>query len=229
MCRGKRSATLAVVTLGVALGLAGCNTVKDQIEAASVNIRATRPLTEWINVVPEHLADVDPARLEGEGAALIIGRSIRETGAGDRNGTPNGLLVRDVSTSTIHESYVQRTGTNADVGWAVLIVPPGQYALNRSATIRRTAVNRVTGEIRDSIVDAKGHPFVPLTSTVHIGAGDVVYVGTVVTRTGTGVEPYQTEIRDERAAAITWTHEHLPTFASRLQTRLLPRPVRPLS
>lgn len=224
-----RTAALAVLALGTALGLAGCNTVKDQIAAASVNVRATRPLTEWIDVLPEHLVDVDPARLHGEGAALLIARTLKETGDGDRNGTPDALILRDVATSTIHISAVQRTGADAEVGWAVLIVPPGQYALNRGATVRRTGVNRATGQLKDTIADVKGHPFVPLSSTIHISAGDVVYVGTVVRRSGPNVDPFHAEIRDERAAASTWTRERLPRFASRLQTRLLPRPVKPLS
>lgn len=229
MSKTRRWTALSVLALGAALGLAGCNTVKDQIATASANVRATQPLVEWINVVPEHLRDIDPARLEGEGAALVIGRSMVETTGGERNGTPSALILRDVATSTIRESYVQRTGTDAEVGWAVLIVPPGQYILNRSATIRRTAVNRVTGQMKDSIVDQKGHPFVPLGQTTRIGAGDVVYIGTVVRRTGPGAEPFNAAIRDESPAAITWTREHLPAFASKLQTRLLPRPVRPLS
>jgi hypothetical protein len=223
-----RLSVLAAVAFGTALTLAGCNTVKDQIDAGSAKIRATEPLVEWINVAPEHLADVDPARLEGEGAALVIGRSLVETAGGDRNGTPNALMLRDVATSTIRESFVQRTGSDAEVGWAVLIVPPGQYIMNRSATIRRTQVNRL-GQIRDSIVDQKGHPFVPLGQTTHIGAGDVVYVGTVVRRTGPNTDPFSADIRDERAAAVAWTREKLPAFAGRLQTRLLPRPVKPLS
>jgi hypothetical protein len=127
------------------------------------------------------------------------------------------------------ESPVQKTGTGAEVGWTVLIVPPGQYILNRSATVRRTGVNRVTGEVREVIMDVKGHPFVPLSATTHIGAGGVVYVGTVVWRTGPNVEPFSAEVRDERAAAVAWTREKLPAFAGRPQTRLLPRPVRPLS
>jgi hypothetical protein len=224
-----RLTAFAALALAMALGLGGCNTVKDRIETASANVRATQPLVEWINIVPEHLAAVDPARLQGEGAALVIGRSVVETTGGDRNGTPSALVLRDVATSTIRESYVQRTGSDAEVGWAVLIVPPGQYILNRSATIRRTAVNRVTGQMKDSIVDQKGHPFVPLGQTTRIGAGDVVYVGTVVRQTGPGAEPFNASIRDESAAAIAWTREHVPAFASRLQTRLLPRPVKPLS
>jgi len=227
--RTRPSPALAILAIGAAIGLAGCNTVKDQIAAASVNVRATRPLTEWINVVPEHLAEVDPGRLEGEGAALVIGRALRENNTGDRSGTADFLMLRDVSTSMMRESPVQKTGTDAEVGWSVLIVPPGQYILNRSATVRRTAVNRATGQVKEAIVDVKGHPFVPLGSTIHIGAGDVVYVGTVVLRSGPNVEPYQAEIRDERAAAAVWTRERLPAFAARLQTGLLPRPVRPLS
>jgi hypothetical protein len=226
---GTRRLSVFTVVALAALTLAGCNTVKDQIAAASVNVRATQPLVEWINVEPQHLTDVDPARLEGEGAALVVARSLVETAGGDRNGTPNSLMLRDVATSTIRESSVQRTGRDAEVGWAVLIVPPGQYILNRSATIRRTAVNRVTGQIKDSIADQKGHPFVPLAQTIRIGAGDVVYVGTVVRRTGPNTDPFQAEIRDERVAAVAWTREKLPAFAGRLQTRLLPRPVKPLS
>jgi hypothetical protein len=68
-----------------------------------------------------------------------------------------------------------------------------------------------------------------LNATIHIGAGDVVYVGTIVRRSGANVDPNQVDIRDERAAAAIWTRERLPAFASRLQTRLLPKPVRPLS
>ena len=225
----RRAAAFAVLALAAVVGLAGCNTVKDQITAASANIRATKPLSEWIDVLPEHLAEVDPARLEGEGAALIIGRSLKETGVGDRNGTPDALILRDVATSTIHIASLQRTGTDAEVGWAVLIVPPGQYAINRGATVRRTAVNRATGQVKDTIVDVKGHPFVPLNATIHIGAGDVIYVGTIVRRSGADVDPNQVDIRDERAAATIWTRERLPAFATRLQTRLLPKPVRPLS
>lgn len=224
-----RMVALGVLALAGACMLAGCNTVQNRIETASANIRATQPLPEWINVVPEHLAEVDPARLQAEGAALVIGRSIMETNGGDRNGTPHALILRDVATSTIRESYVQRTGTEAEVGWAVLIVPPGNYILNRSATIRRTSVHNRTGQVKDSIVDQKGHPFVPLSQTTRIGAGDVVYVGTVVRQTGPGAEPLNAVIRDESSAAVAWTREHLPKFAPRLQTRLLPRPVKPLS
>jgi hypothetical protein len=229
MVRKRRWAALSILTLGAAFSLAGCNTVKEQIATASANVRATQPLVEWINVVPEHLAGVDPARLDGEGAALVIVRSVMENTSGDRNGTPNSVMLRDVATSTIRESSVQRTGSDEEVGWAVMIVPPGQYMLNRSATVRRTAVNRVTGQLKDSIADQKGHPFVPLSQTMKIGAGEVVYVGSVVRRKGPGAEPFATEIRDERAAATVWTRTHLPAFASRLQTHLLPRPVRPLS
>jgi hypothetical protein len=224
-----RATVFAILALGASLGLSGCNSVKEQFAAAGANVRATRPLVEWVGVMPEHLADVDPARLEGEGAALVIGRSVRETSAGDRSGTSDNLLLRDVSTSTIRESAVQKTGSDAEVGWSVLIVPPGQYILNRSATLRRAAINRATGQLKEFIADQNGHPFVPLAQTTHIGAGDVVYIGTVVWRTGPNVEPFQAEIRDQHEAAVTWTREHLPTFASRLQTRLLPRPVRPLS
>jgi hypothetical protein len=232
MFNARRSPAFAILALGAGIGLAGCasvGTVHDQIAAADTKLRATKPMTEWLDVRPEYLAEVDPARLQGEGAALVIGRSLRETAAGDRSGTPDAILLRDVSTSTIRQSSVQRTGTDAEVGWAVMIVPPGQYAINSSATIRRTAVNRVTGQVRDSTSDQKGHPFVPLTSTIHIGAGDVLYDGTMVRRAGANIDPNNVEVRDERAAAVIWARERLPQFVARLQTRLLPKPVRPLS
>lgn len=232
MIKARLSPAFAILALGAAIGLAGCasvGTVHDQIAAADAKLRTTKPMTEWLDVRPEYLAEVDPARLQGEGAALVIGRSLRETAAGERTGTPDAIMLRDVSTSTIRQASLQRTGTDAEVGWAVMIVPPGQYAINSSATIRRTAVNRVTGQVKDSISDQKGHPFVPLASTIHIGAGDVLYVGTTVRRAGANVDPFNVEVRDERAAAATWTRERLPQFAARLQTRLLPKPVRPLS
>jgi hypothetical protein len=218
------------VAFGISIGLAGCiGTVREQIATASANTRATQPLTEWVDVLPEHLSDVDPARLEGEGAALIITRSLRETASGDRSGTPDITLLRDVSTSIIHQASVQKTGTDAEVGWSVLLVPPGQYTLNRGPTVRRTAINRVTGQLKESIVDLKGHPYVPLAATIHVAAGDVIYVGTVINRVGPNVEPFQVDIRDEHAAAVSWIREKLPAFAPRLQIRLLPKPVRPLS
>jgi hypothetical protein len=232
MFNARLSSALSILALGAAIGLAGCagvGTVQDQIAAADAKLRVTKPMVEWLDVRPEYLAEVDPARLQGEGAALVIGRSLKETLAGDRSGAPDSILLRDVSTSTIRQSSVQRTGTDADVGWAVMIVPPGQYAINRSATIRRTAVNRVTGQVKDSTTDEKGHPFVPLASTIHIGAGDVLYVGTLVRRAGPNVDPNNVEVRDERAAAATWARERVPQFAARLQTRLLPKPVKPLS
>jgi hypothetical protein len=46
---------------------------------------------------------------------------------------------------------------------------------------------------------------------------------------GPNVDSNNVEIRGERVAAATWTRESLPQFAPRLQTRLLPKPVKPLS
>jgi hypothetical protein len=207
----------------VAAGLAACGgTVPDRIAAAKATTRATKPLVEWVEPLPEHLADVDPGRLKGEGAALIVVRTYRESTAGERNGASHFVLLRDVSTSTIVSNDVQRTGTDAEVGWALLLVPPGQYALNRGATTRTTRVRN--GEASATYVDSKGHPYVPLSATMRINAGDVVYAGTVVYQGATG-PGQKTFIRDERGAAAKWAQTNIPRFAPHLQTKLLPPPV----
>jgi hypothetical protein len=213
----------------MAAGLAACNmTVRDRISAAAATTRATKPLVEWVEVRPEHLSEVNPDRLRGEGAALVIARSVRESAAGERTGASSFLLLRDVSTSTIRSGPVQRTGTDAEVGWVVLLVPPGQYALNRGAVRQTTSVRH--GEARVSYVDTKGHPFVPLGSTTRIGAGDVVYVGTVVWQAEGPVQAARkVSIRDERSAATQWVAANLPDFTPHMQTRLLPPPVAALN
>lgn len=211
----------------LAFGLGGCST-QDRITTAAAHVRSTKPLVEWIDVQPEHLAEVDPARLKGEGAAVLITRSLVETASGERNGSSDVTTLRDVSTSTIRQSPVRKTGTDAEVGWAVLIVPPGQYAVNRGATRRTTRV-RGTTELQDHVVDSKGHPFVPLSATTRINAGDVAYVGTVVRQDQPGSQTKKTFVRDERAAAAAWTQTNLPGFAPQFQVKLLPPPVQPLS
>lgn len=213
---------MALAAAFVAAGLSACGTVPDRIATAKANTRATKPLVEWVEPQPEHLADVDPGRLKGEGAALIVVRTYRESTAGERSGASHFVLLRDVSTSTIFSNDVQRTGTDAEVGWALLLVPPGQYALNRGGVTRTTRVRG--GEASATYVDSKGHPYVPLNATVRINAGDVAYVGTVVFQ-GPVAKADKTFIRDERAAAVKWAQTNIPTFAPHLQTKLLPPPV----
>jgi hypothetical protein len=208
----------------VAAGLAACGTVPDRIAAAKANTRATKPLVEWVEPQPEHLADVDPGRLKGEGAALIVVRTYRESAAGERSGASHFVLLRDVSTSTIFSNDVQRTGTDAEVGWALLLVPPGQYAMNRGGVTRTTRVRN--GEASATYVDSKGHPYVPLSATVRINAGDVAYAGTIVMQASSPTEtPKKIFIRDERGAAAKWAQTNIPGFAPHLQTKLLPPPV----
>ena len=72
--------SIAAVAIVIAAGVAACGgTAPDRFAVAKANTRASKQLTEWVDVQPEHLADVDPKRLKGEGAALIIARSYRET------------------------------------------------------------------------------------------------------------------------------------------------------
>jgi hypothetical protein len=209
----------------IVAGLAACaGTTPDRFAAAKANTRANKPLTEWVDVQPEHLTDVDPSRLKGEGAALIVARSYRENSGGERSGSPHMVMLRDVSTSTIWSSDVQRTGTEADVGWVVMLVPPGQYALNRGQVRKTTRIRN--GEATASYVDIKGHPYVPLNATIRLNAGDVAYVGTIVFQSSSsGGAPYKTIIRDERSAADKWAKTHIPNFAQQLQTKILQPPV----
>src|SRR5437763_13137310 len=63
MFKARLSPALSILALGATLGLAGCagvGTVRDQIAAADVKLRATKPMTEWLDVRPEYLAEVDP-------------------------------------------------------------------------------------------------------------------------------------------------------------------------
>ncbi len=80
--------------------------------------------------------------------------------------------------------------------------------------------------MRSEINDINGHPYVPLSATTRIGAGEVLYVGTVVWVTGAPVDPApRPKIRDDRAAAAKWISSNLPAVAGNMQTRLLPPPV----
>jgi hypothetical protein len=206
-------------------GLTACITVQDRIETASANVRGKSPLLEWIEVRPEHLAEVDPARLKGEGAALLVTRAVKQSGT-EFAGPSAVVMLRDISTSTIHLAHAQRTGSEDEVGWAVLLVPGGQYAINRGAVNQRMVLRH--GELKATVTDVKGHPYVPLASTIRINVGDVVYVGTVVYQTPAPTPPKDPAVRDERAAAAAWMQKHLPAFAPLMQTRILPQPGKPL-
>jgi hypothetical protein len=223
-----RIVTVPLVVVVIAcFGLTACITVQDRMETAKAGVRATKPLGEWVDVRPEHLAEVDPERLRGEGVALVVIRSLQETATGEKNGLSDTMILRNVSTSTVRAGPLHKIGTEAEVGWGVLIVPPGQYALNRSTTTTTTSLRQ--GAVTQKSVDTKGHPFVPLDATLHIGTGDVVYLGTVVWVAGAAGGQKTPKMRDERAAAAAWMQANLPAFAPRMQTKLLPKSVQPLS
>lgn len=217
---------IGALALAILAGLAvgGCGTNIDRRERAQAISHQRQPLVEWVQVKPEHLAEVAPARLQAEGVALVIARTVRETPAGERLGISDFVMLRNVSTSTHRPGLVQKAGDDSQVGWAVLFVPPGQYALNRSGTRQRIGYGMAG--VRNEVSDINGHPYVPLSATIPIAAGDVVYVGTVVweAKDASDRKP-RVKIRDERAAAARWTAENLPAFSKAMTTRLLPPPV----
>jgi hypothetical protein len=220
--------TLIGAALIAASGLSACMPVQERIAAAAANTRATKPLIEWVDVRPEHLAAVPPERLKGEGAAVIVVRTVRESRSGDRTGTPEVVMLRDITSSTIRSSRVQRTGDDNEVGWTVLLVPPGRYALNRGHVRQTTTVRN--NEARTTFVDTRGQPFVPLDASLPVASGDVLYVGTIVwTADSPQAVSQNPSIRNEHAAAARWAQTHLPGLAPGMRTRLLPTPVQPLS
>lgn len=223
---------LGMTLIGAALlavsSLSACVPARERIAVAAANTRATKPLIEWVEVRPEHLAEVTPERLKGEGAAVIVVRTIKESRSGDRTGTPDVVMLRDIASSTIRSSRVQRTGDDNEVGWAVLLVPPGRYALNRGHVRQTTTVRN--NEARTTFVDTRGHPFVPLDAALPVASGDVLYVGTIVwTADSPQAVSQKPGIRNEHAAAARWAQTHLPALAAGMRTKLLPPPVQPLS
>lgn len=212
----------------IAIAVSGCGTPAQRIVQVQETARRNQPMVEWVLVRPEHLADVDPARLKAEGAALVIMRGIKENASGERMGAVEGVALRNVSTSTVRLGQMQRAGDEDEIGWGVIIVPPGQYTLNRGNVQQLVRIG--AAGVRSTTSDVNGHPYVPLSSTIRIAPGEVVYVGTVVwqVRSPSDRQP-KVRIRDERSAAAKWTATHLPAFAGQMQTHILPPPVEPLS
>lgn len=217
-----RIALLGLALLA-ALGLAGC-TAADRITRAQSVSHQKQPLVEWVNVKPEDLAEVTPERLKAEGAALIVIRSVRENPAGERLKVADMIALRNVATSTVRVTDLARAGDDTELGWGVMIVPPGNYALNRGLMRQRIRYS-ATGVVSE-VNDVNGHPYVPLSATIPIAAGEVVYVGNVVweAKDASDRKP-RVKIRDERAAAARWMAANLPALSKTLTTRLLPPPV----
>lgn len=215
---------LALAALA-ALSLAGCGTsVVDRQAQAQAVAHKKQPLVEWVHVQPEHLAEVTPERLKAEGVALVVVRGVRENPAGERLKVADVVALRNVSNSTIRLARLSRAGDDRALGWGVMIVPPGNYAIN-VGLIRQSIRYSATG-VASQANDVNGHPYVPLSATTPIAAGEVIYAGTLVLEGKDANDPRpKGKIRDERAAAARWTAENLPAFSKALTTRLLHPPV----
>lgn len=207
--------------------LTGCASPTQRL-AAQATARDRQPMVEWVAVQPEHLAGISPDRLRAEGVALLIFRALRETPAGERLGAPDGVALRNVSSSTIRTGMLKKAGDESEIGWGVMIVPPGQYAINRSTT--QQVVRYSAAGVRSTTSDVNGHPYVPLSATIRVSAGEVVYVGTLVWQTNSAAAiASKVRVRDEKAAAERWVATHLPDFAGTMQVRILMPAVEPLS
>lgn len=206
------------------LAATGCGTPTQRLAAVQENARRNQPLVEWVLVRPEHLANVDMSRLKAEGAALVVIRSLREAPDGAPLGSSGGVALRNVSTSTARLGSMARAGNESEIGWGVMIVPPGQYALHRGRL--KQIVRTTPAGVRTWTIEDNGHPYVPLSATTRIGPGEVVYVGTVVWEVKSAEDQAPTvRIRSEPAGAAKWAATHLPAVADTMQTRLLPPPV----
>lgn len=212
----------------LAVAVAGCGTPAQRLAVVQADLRQSQPLVDWLMVKPEHLSGVEPSRLKAEGAALIVVRGLKETASGTRMGGVDGVALRNVSNSTTRLGQTARAGDEGEIGWGVMIVPPGHYALNSGSF--RQLVRITASGVRTATIHENGHPYVPLSATINIAPGDVVYVGSVVWEVQSPTDRNPTiRIRNEQAAAAKWTAGHVPAFAGALQTRILPPPVRPQS
>lgn len=223
----RRAATLAIVM--IAGGLVGACAhqpptpeVLERADEAKARTRQQKSLANWADVRPADLKDVDPDRLKSEGAALLVIRMVRETPSGERMSGPAAAPLREVETGVVRAAHVEVQGTEAEVGWGVLLVEPGRY-VPLGGPVKVGFRFTPDGGARDQVDTPRGHVELPAEAAVEVHAGDVIYVGTqvMIGRNATA-KPDSIMVRDEHKAAVSWTKNHLPVFAPRLQPRLLP-------
>lgn len=219
---------VCVLAMG-GLALAGCASpatpgpsAQERIDAAREKTRDQAPLPMWVDVTPEQLAAVDPARLKAEGAAVVIVRGVRETMDGDRISPLKAVALRDATSGLTKMALLAQQGTEAEVAWGIATVPPGKYVPNGGPILYRTMI-RPDGTAVQQMVSPRGHANIPIEKAVQIHAGDVLYVGTMVFLSrNAGATVEQLKVRDESAAAARWARANVPNFAPRLVTRLMP-------
>lgn len=197
-------------------------TPRERLEAAEAVTRAERPLVEWVAVKPEQLTEVNVERLQGEAAAVVILRGFAASESGQRFGTPRFITLRNVSANTTREVFIRQTGTEAQIGWGVAILPPGKYALNAAPVYRRTVI-LANGEAHRQTADGPGgHAYISPAESVTVNGGDVLYLGTTTgIAASVSTRVYALRVKDERAEAARWMQANLPKLAPLLKTRLL--------
>ncbi|MCG5233909.1 hypothetical protein [Xanthobacter oligotrophicus] len=223
----RRAAALFIVVFAAGL-LCGCASQAEspgwpeKFEAAKARNRAERSLSEWVEVQPEDLKGVNPDRLKPEGAALAVVRIIRETPDDERLSGTSRSAIREASTNQVKNILIQNKGTESEVGWGVITLPPGNY-LPLSTRVGRRYRLRSDGALFLEVVAPNGFGDLPAEKAVPLRSGDVVYLGTLVAvAPNASARVEQVIVRDERAEAAKWMKAHLPAFAPKLQTRLLP-------
>ena len=100
----------------------------------------------------------------------------------------------------------------ATLGWGVAAAKPGKYFLRSMITSAPRTPGVTRPKVKGEIMDLLGQ-------TVEVKAGEVVYIGTMIYKTGAGKNSFGN--KDESGAAKAWMQRHLPKLAGALKTRLL--------
>lgn len=192
-----------------------------RVETARRKTIVDLPPRAWVQVRPELLRDVDPARLLAEGGALVVVRAYLETSDHAFAGIPPNISLRDVSTGFMRIIYIRWGGPAEGQGWGVGVLPPGRYVPVGAPIGSRLHIMK-DGTLFQETALPRGSVDVPADKAVTINAGDVLYTGSeigIVSKLGS--RPMRVEVRDDSDAAAAWARAELPKFAPYLKTRLV--------
>lgn len=242
MGREVRRAWSIAAIVGVGLLAAGCQSVTTEADRARFAAERAedlkKPMSQW-NVVMsfDDVAAQTPERLLKDDAAILVTRgrlalqdsvpflNVGQSGQySRRNPTVAGL--QRVGTSTggrlLGDEFKflagVKGGNEADKGFSMAVVSPGEFALSYvgvkqvdRAEIRRSAIGVMLAAAAGDKVTVK--------------AGEVVYVGSITAFGSTASfnkERPSFSVEDESADARGWLQRHMPNFAGKMTTRLIP-------
>lgn len=195
---------------------------RERIDAARRKTIASLSPRFWVQLRPDLLKDVDPARLRAEGGALVIVRGYVETPDHFFLGVPRNLALREVSTGFVRVVYLRHGGPQGGQGWGVATLPPGNY-VPVGAPTGSTNILQADGTMVQKVELPNGFVDVPPEDAVTVHAGDVLYLGSQIgTLNRIDDRPKGFAVLDEGEQARSWTRAELPRFAPLLKTALLP-------